>query len=102
MPAVADFLEMWEKVIRTEFLEKGLRCASDPKGDRIIWFRPTRLSGIVRTVIRGIERVEKASARFIQQQAADPKTAERISALVEEGYDEGSAYVDGRAREDGR
>jgi phosphatidylserine/phosphatidylglycerophosphate/cardiolipin synthase-like enzyme len=93
--AVADFLEMWEeKSFGLNSLEKGLEMREQSKGDKDYLVQADEARyGIVRTVIRGIERVEKASARFIQQQAADPKTAERISALVEEGYDEGSAML---------
>jgi hypothetical protein len=93
--AVADFLQMWDdKSFELNTLEKGLEMRERSKGDKDYEVQADEARyGIVRSVIRGIENVEKASATFIQQQASDPKTAERISELVEEGYDDGSATL---------
>lgn len=93
--AVADFLRMWEdKSFELNTLEKGLQMRERSKGDKDYEVQADEARfGIVRTVIRGIENFERASATFVQEQASDPKTAERIADLIEEGYDDGSATL---------
>jgi len=93
--AVASFLELWDnQSFEVNSLEKGRAIRDKQKNDKDFEAvaDEARFS-VLRGVIRGIEHVEKASARFIEEQAQDPKTAKRIAELTGQGYDEGSAIL---------
>lgn len=93
--AVARFLDLWDnQSFEINSLEKGREIRQRSKTDKDFEAQADEARfGVLRGVIRGIEHVEKASARFIEEQAQDPQTAERIAELREEGYDEGSSIL---------
>ena len=50
---------------------------------------------VVRTLLRNVQNFEKASANFVNAQVAqDPSLNGRISELMDQGYDEGSAKLE--------
>ena len=94
--AKAHFLNLWDNEsfgIDTKAVAEERRKQAKGQKDFAVQVDQAR-GGVIRDTLRGLQSYEKASADFIRQVvASDPKVGARVSELVSQGYDEGSATI---------
>jgi hypothetical protein len=93
--SVAQFSNLWDnESFELNSLERGKKLKNRDK-DRIDYAELVDESryGTTRDVIGGIEKAEKDTGVFTEEQAKDPETAARVAELEKAGYDEGSAVI---------